>query len=75
MTGGRKLAQPRPTTEAATLSRAARTVTGDEVGLKIRVTATLHRQVKVRIAEQGLSLQDYVTRLIEADLAKRGGVG
>jgi len=65
------LAPKRPAAPA----RAAEQFVGGEVQLKARISEKLHRQVKVRIAERGISLQAYVVELLEADLAKRGGVG
>lgn len=41
-----------------------------EKTITIRVSDELHRQIKIKIAQDGISLKDYVINLIEKDLAK-----
>lgn len=36
--------------------------------LAIRIDEDLHRQIKIRLAEKGMSLKDYVIDLIKSDL-------
>ena len=43
-----------------------------EKTITIRVNEDLHKQVKIHIAEQGITLKDYIEKLINADLAKGG---
>ena len=38
--------------------------------LAIRIDDKLQRKVKIHLAETGISLKDYITNLIEDDLAK-----
>lgn len=40
--------------------------------ITVRMTEDLHRKVKVKVAEDGITLQDYIIKLIEADLKKGG---
>lgn len=41
-----------------------------EKTITIRISEDLHKTVKIRIAEQGISLKDYLVDLIQKDLAK-----
>jgi predicted DNA binding CopG/RHH family protein len=62
----RKLTLQRPS-RIAQPSRAARAAADGEIQLKVRVSSTLHRAIKVRLAERGISLQDYVLELLQKD--------
>lgn len=42
-----------------------------EKTITIRVSEDLHRTIKIKIANEGISLKDYVVGLIEADLGKK----
>lgn len=46
-----------------------------EKTIAIRVDEALFRRMKIRLAEQNITLKDYVTRLIEADLQERRPMG
>ena len=37
----------------------------------IRVDEELYRQIKIRIAEEGLTLKDYILELIKKDLEEK----
>ncbi|WP_084424774.1 toxin-antitoxin system HicB family antitoxin [Caloramator sp. ALD01] len=39
-----------------------------EKTITIRVSEELHRDIKIKIAKEGISLKDYVIGLIEKDL-------
>lgn len=39
--------------------------------ITIRVDEDLHKEIKVKIARQGISLKDYVVGLIEKDLSRK----
>lgn len=41
-----------------------------EKTINIRVPIELHQKIKVHIAEQGITLKDYMLQLIENDLKK-----
>lgn len=41
-----------------------------EKTITIRVPDELHKQIKIKIAKEGISLKDYVIGLIEKDLSK-----
>ena len=43
-----------------------------EKTINIRVPIELHQQIKIHIAKQGITLKDYMLKLIEDDLAKGG---
>lgn len=38
--------------------------------ITVRMTEDLHRELKIKVAEDGITLQDYIIKLIEADLKK-----
>lgn len=42
-----------------------------EKTITVRVSEDLHKAIKIRIAEEGISLKDYVVQLIQKDLAKK----
>lgn len=42
-----------------------------EKTITIRVSEDLHKAIKIRIAEEGTSLKDYVVNLIQKDLEKK----
>lgn len=42
-----------------------------EKTITVRISNDLHKAVKIRIAEQGISLKDYIVGLIQKDLAKK----
>lgn len=42
-----------------------------EKTITIRVSEDLHKAIKIRIAEEGASLKDYVVNLIQNDLGKK----
>lgn len=42
-----------------------------EKTITVRVTEELHKDIKIRIANEGISLKDYVLGLIQKDLAKK----
>lgn len=62
---GLSLASPRPS-QAAKVSLPSR-LKYVQVNLKILVTSDEHRQVKLRCAERGLTVADYLRGLLEAD--------
>ena len=39
--------------------------------ITVRISEDLHKTVKIRIAEEGISLKDYIVDLIQKDLAKK----
>lgn len=41
-----------------------------EKTITIRVNEELHKEIKIEIAQKGISLKDYVLGLIEKDLEK-----
>ena len=41
-----------------------------EKTITIRLPEDLHKEIKIKIAKEGLSLKDYVLKLIENDLEK-----
>lgn len=41
-----------------------------EKTITIRVSEELHKEIKIKIAQEGMSLKDYVLDLIEKDLKK-----
>ena len=41
--------------------------------ITIRVTPELHREIKMYVASQGMTTQDYLRGLIEADLESKQG--
>ncbi|MGL5087552.1 MAG: toxin-antitoxin system HicB family antitoxin [Clostridium sp.] len=41
-----------------------------EKTITIRVSEDLHKEIKIEIAQKGISLKDYVLGLIEKDLEK-----
>lgn len=41
-----------------------------EKTITIRVAEELHKEIKVKIAQDGISLKDYILELIEKDLKK-----
>lgn len=43
----------------------------NEKTITIRVSEDLHKAIKIRIAEEGISLKDYVVNLIQKDLGKK----
>lgn len=45
--------------------------TVSEKTITIRVSEDLHKAVKIQIAEQGISLKDYIVNLIQKDLENR----
>ena len=55
----------------------------DEMGVKelseekiksvtVRMPESVHRELKIKVASEGLKLQDYLLNMIKADLAKGG---
>ena len=42
-----------------------------EKSITVRISEDLHKTVKIRIAEEGISLKDYIVDLIQKDLAKK----
>ena len=42
-----------------------------EKTITIRVADDLHKEIKIKIAQQGISLKDYILKLIEQDMAKK----
>lgn len=41
--------------------------------ITVRVSPELHRELKVFVANTGISLQEYITKLIEEDMKKKEG--
>lgn len=41
--------------------------------ITIRVTPELHKEIKVYVASQGMTAQDYIRGLIQADLKEKKG--
>ena len=55
----------------------------DEMGVKelseekiksvtVRMPESVHRELKIKVASEGMKLQDYLLNMIKADLAKGG---
>lgn len=42
-----------------------------EKTITIRISEDLHKTVKIKIAESGVTLKDYLVDLIQKDLAKK----
>lgn len=42
----------------------------EEKGLHIKVNAELFKKIKIKLAEDGITLKDYLIKLIEEDLEK-----
>lgn len=42
----------------------------EEKGLHIKVSAELFKKIKIKLAEDGITLKDYLIKLIEEDLEK-----
>jgi predicted DNA binding CopG/RHH family protein len=40
----------------------------EEKGINVKVEAELYKKVKIKIAEKGISLKQYIVELIENDL-------
>lgn len=38
--------------------------------ITVRLTEDLHRELKVKVAQEGITLQDYIVKLIVTDLKK-----
>jgi predicted DNA binding CopG/RHH family protein len=67
---GPKLGVTRPKTSAA------KTQLEEGLGrLVVDLPAPLFRQMKIHVATRGITMKAYLIELLEADLAKRGGVG
>jgi predicted DNA binding CopG/RHH family protein len=67
--GAVKLELARPS--RAPLSPAARRIEeGEGMQLKIRIPEAVKRAVKMRAAAEGLTIRDYILRLLEADGVK-----
>lgn len=58
------LVRPTRATEA---SKAASRIEAGEARLAVQLTAAQHRAVKMRAAELGLSIRDYLMGLLERD--------
>jgi predicted DNA binding CopG/RHH family protein len=43
----------------------------NEKTITVRISEDLHKAVKIRIAQEGVSLKDYVVNLIQSDLGKK----
>ena len=41
-----------------------------EKSITIRLDEEIHKQIKIRIAQEGLTLKDYILNLVIADLEK-----
>ena len=46
-------------------------MTNNEKTITVRISEELHKKVKVKIANEGILLKDYVIELIEKDLSKK----
>lgn len=44
-----------------------------EKTINIRVPIEVHQRIKIHIAEQGITLKDYMLKLIEDDLKRKEG--
>ena len=44
-----------------------------EKTINIRVPIEVHQQIKINIAKQGITLKDYMLKLIEDDLKRKEG--
>lgn len=42
-----------------------------EKTMTVRISEDLHKAVKIRIAQEGISLKDYIVNLIQSDLGKK----
>lgn len=64
MKARRKLALERPTTKA---KKAAARLEDGEARIVVNVPASLHRALKVRAAERGVTLKAYILELLEKE--------
>jgi predicted DNA binding CopG/RHH family protein len=63
-----KLALARPTRVLS--DAASRLEEGEEIAVKFRVPRRVHKALKVRCAERGMSVQAYMRELLEKDGVK-----
>ena len=42
-----------------------------EKTITIRISDDLHKMIKIKIAQQGISLKDYILKLIEQDMSEK----
>lgn len=42
-----------------------------EKTITIRISDDLHKKIKIKIAQKGISLKDYILKLIEQDMSEK----